>query len=225
MEVDIMQKGKTLWQMWTEHDEPKHIEFYNPMKARIGSIVTIDDVDLSKLDLVVDTIEEFTREIGGQEFKFTDYLLKDRKGGEVIRLRINPAGPNVAGVPHNVIVLRLDDEFGYSDDFLAVVNDQSKKLKVTDEKAKTADDYWRINDVSGSYKCEVSIINAVGEDGSADEKSVSKASIEYWDYWRETKDEAGVTFRQFVFVNMNAANGWFQIWKGEEINPQKIVVI
>lgn len=220
-----MQKGKTLWQMWTQHDDPKPLAFYNPMKAAIGSIVTINEIDLSKCDFVVETIEEFTRTLDKQTFKFTDYVLKNRSGPENVRIRINPADPGVAGMPHNVIVLKLDDEFGYSDDFLAVVNDDSKKFNVTDDKTNTTDEYWRINDVSGSYKCDVLVIKGLTADGTADEKSVSRTTVEYWDYWRETKDEASLPFKQFVFVNMNSTTGWFQIWKGEEINPQRIVVI
>lgn len=219
-----MQKGKTLWQMWTEPKEPPHLDFYNPMKAQIGSIVTINDIDLSKCDFAVESIEEFTREIEGQVFKFTDYVLKDRAGGKPVRLRVNPADAAVAGVPHDVLVLKLDDEFAYSDDFLGVVNDESKKFNATDDDGKT-EEYWRINDVSGSYKCKVAIAKAVNADGSVDEKSVSRTTAEYWDYWRETKDEAGSTFRQFVFVHMSSVNGWFQIFKGEEITPQRIVVI
>jgi hypothetical protein len=223
-----MQKGKTLWQMWTE-PKPKPLDFYNPINAKIGSIIIIDDIidgiDLHKCDFALESIEEFTRTIEGQTFKFTDYLIRDRGSPEVVRVRVNPADPNVSVVPHNVLILRLDDEFAFSDDFLAVVNDTTKKFIVTDDKSGASEEYWRINDVSAPYKCSVVAIKTTNADGSVDEKSATRSNCEYWDYWRQTKDEAGQDFNQFVFVHQNSENGWFQIFKGREIDPQMITVL
>ena len=54
---------------------------------------------------------------------------------------------------------------------------------------------------------------------------VEKRHCEYWDYWRDVKDEAGQSRCEFLFVEMDAENGWFQIWKGNEIDPKRVVVI
>ena len=36
---------------------------------------------------------------------------------------------------------------------------------------------------------------------------------EYWDYWRETLP---ASVKEFVFIELNADTGWFQIWRGRE---------
>jgi len=218
-----MQKGKTLWQMWTERW--RRFEFYNPMNARLGSIIAIDDIGLGKCDFAVEGIEEFTRQIEGQTFKFTDYLVRNRGESEVMRIRINPADPTSTGVPHNILFLRPEDEFGFSEDFLGVLKDPSRKFTITDEKTGKSDDFWRINDVSEAYQCSIVIIKSINADGSLDESDVARGQGEYWDFWREAKDEVGLAFREFVFVHMNAENGWFQIFRGRETDPKRITVI
>ena len=55
-------------------------------------------------------------------------------------------------------------------------------------------------------------------------KSVKKKDVEYWDYWREIKDEAGQPFNEFCFVEMNKEDGWFTIWQGKEIDAQNVTV-
>jgi hypothetical protein len=218
-----MQKGKTLWQMWTQRW--RRFEFYNPMQAKVGSIVSIDDVELAGGDFAVVGIEEFTRRIEGQEFKFTDYLVRDRGKTEVMRIRINPTDPSATGVPHNVLVLRMEDEFAYSDDFLGVLKDTTRKFVITDDKTGATEEFWRINDVGEAYKCTVAVMKSANADGSVDEDDVVRSGIEYWDYWRETNDKVGLAFKQYVFVQMNSENGWFQIFRGREIDPKNITVV
>jgi hypothetical protein len=50
---------------------------------------------------------------------------------------------------------------------------------------------------------------------------VTDAEIEYWDYSRLI-DIEGVETEEFIFVEMNKADGWFQIWRGVEVAAGKI---
>jgi hypothetical protein len=79
--------------------------------------------------------------------------------------------------------------------------------------------------VTDSYKAEVSVLRDVNSDGRVDRDEVEKVRLEYWDYWRETKDEAGLPLRQYLFVEMDRDTGWFQLWRGQEIDPQRVLVI
>lgn len=53
---------------------------------------------------------------------------------------------------------------------------------------------------------------------------VTDAAIEYWDYSRLT-DIEGVETEEFIFVEMNKADGWFEIWRGIEVAAGKIAVV
>ena len=53
---------------------------------------------------------------------------------------------------------------------------------------------------------------------------LKEAVIEFWDFSRLI-DVEGVETEEFVFVEMNKADGWFQIWRGIEVAPGKIAVL
>jgi hypothetical protein len=52
---------------------------------------------------------------------------------------------------------------------------------------------------------------------------VDKSELEYWDYNRETELD-GVKTVQYLYVEMNKKNGWFQIKRGEELDPSRVMV-
>jgi hypothetical protein len=222
-----MAKGRTLWEMWTGKKQPPVEErYFNPMKAKIGSALTINDIDLKQYDFTVQEMREYKRTIAGKDYLFTDYVLHAQplKGDAVVvRLRVNPTGQTDGGPTHNVLVLRLYDEMGYDKGFHGVVTDTTKKIEVTDN--NVAQTYDRINGVQNPYKATVSVVRDVNQDGKVEEDEVETLQLEYWDYCRETKDEAGNETVQFLFVEMDATSGWFQLWRGEEINQTRVTII
>ena len=117
-------------------------------------------------------------------------------------------------------MLKLYDEFAYDEGFFKVVTDTTKKFEINQED-KCTETYYRINDVQDSYKPIVTIV----KDNDQNMGSVDKLNLEYWDYWREDIDEGGTKYNQFLFVEMDRNNGWFQIWRGQEINLQDITIL
>jgi hypothetical protein len=225
-----MTRGTTLWQMLVDTIRgPAELRFYNPLKARIGTSLTINELDLKEHNFFVKEIREYRRTIGSQEFLFTDYVLLSRplEGEDVwLRLRLIPiehAPDTGAGLTHHVLVLRKYDEMAYSDDFYKVVTDTTKKFEVS-ESGKITEEYWRVNDVQDSYKAEVSILKDTDQNKRVDRDEIDKAKIEYWDYWREVKNEGGVPVREYIFVEMDRDSGWFQLWHGRETDTQQIYV-
>jgi hypothetical protein len=221
-----MAKGRTLWEYWTGKKKPVTEErYFNPLKAKIGSAVTLNDIDLKQYDFFVKEMRQYERTIDGKQFLFTDYVLSAQplKGDAVlVRLRVNPTGQTDGGPTHNLLVLRLFDEMAYDKGFHDVVSDTTKKIEVTDNNVTQT--YLRINDVQGPYKATVSVVRA-GQDGKVAEDALETAQLEYWDYWREMPDEAGNPMVEFLFVEMDTNSGWFQLWRGEEINAQRVVII
>src|SRR5262245_8351034 len=191
-----MAKGRTLWEMLKEKFQgPVELRYCNPLRARVGGSVSIDDIDFHDLAFFIKEIREYKRRIEGSEFVFTDYVLLARplKGNDVwVRLRLNPAedADKAAGLSHNALVLRLDDELAYDKAFHDVVNDTTKKFEVRQDGNLVAE-YWRINDVTGPHKATVTVVKDTNDDGRVDPDEVGTAKVEYWDYWRDTPDEAG----------------------------------
>jgi hypothetical protein len=223
-----MAKGRTLWEMLLDKIKgPVEFQYYNPLHARIGSAVTLDDIEWRDFNFFVLSIHEYKRTIGPQEFRFVDYALLARPLGcakILVRLRLMPVeDPDQAGVGHDILLLRLDDDRPYDEGLHKVVNDGTKKFQVLEDDTVQAE-YERINDLNTPYRADVTIVRDVNLDKHVTRDEIEKRRVEYWDYGREIKDEAGQPRREFLFVEMDGENGWFQIWKGMEIDPKRVMI-
>ena len=219
-------KGKTLWEMLTERlhgsGNGAGIAFANPLDLRVGSPVAVayaNGPESADYNFTVQEIREYTRRIQGQDFRFTDYVLrginaKSPDADNVLMTRVRVV-PNQAGA-NDALLLRIYDEFEFAEDFLAVVKDTTGLFKVTDDKSGAETTFSRINDVRDSYQAAVLVVSETSPDGKGVPGKVSPAKVEYWDYWRDADIGAGKTAKEFVFVEMNSNSGWFQIWRGRE---------
>ena len=219
-------KGKTLWEMLLERlhggGNGAGIAFTNPLDLRVGSAVAVayaNGPEFAGYDFGVLEIREYNRRIQGQEFRFTDYVLRgvntkspDADDVMTVRLRVVP---DQSGT-HDALLLRLYDEFEFAEDFLAVVKDTTGPFKVTDDKSGAETTFSRINDLRESYQAAVLVVSETTPDGKGAPGKVAPAKVEYWDYWRDADIGAGKTAKEFVFVEMNSDTGWFQIWRGRE---------
>src|SRR6266699_2893976 len=106
--METEKKGKTLWEMLVERvhggGNGAGIVFYNPLDLRVGSAVSIphaNGAEFADCDFAVQEIREYNRRIGGQDFRFTDYILRgvntksfDSDTAMTVRIR---TVPNQAG--------------------------------------------------------------------------------------------------------------------------------
>ena len=219
-------EGKTLWEMLCERlKAPANgagIAFYNPMALQVSSAVPVpyaNGAEFAAYDFTVQEIREYNRRIGGQEFRFTDYVLrgiskKSIQADDNLTLRLRTV-PNQAGT-WDSLLLRLEDEFGFAEDFLAVVKDDTGIFEVNDDQTGTKETFTRINQLRGSYETAVMVVSATTPDGKAATGKSSAAKIEYWDYSRPVDLGGGKSALEFLFVEMNSDTGWFQIWRGRE---------
>ncbi len=164
-------------------------------------------------------LREYTRRIGGQEFRFTDYVLRgvntksfDADKTMIARLRVVP---NQAGA-HDSLLLRIYDEFGFAEDFLGVLKDTTGLFKVTDDKTGAEETFSRINNLRESYEAVVLVVSETTPDGKAAPGKSTPMKLEYWDYWRDADIGGGKTAKEFLFAEMNSDTGWFQLWRGKE---------
>lgn len=226
-----MGNGKTLWEMLVEaFSGPTEFKFYNPLRARIGNAVSISDVELRDFNFFLREIREYKRRIGRKNFFFADYVILARPLNAdelLLRLRLTPVEERHAAdseLSHDVLLLRLDDEFKYDKEFHSILTDESQKFEVREHDEVVAE-YWRINDVTSPYQAKVSVIQDTNKNRRAEMNEVEKLELEYWDYWRESKAEGDVAQTEFLFVEMDSESGWFQIWKGLSIDPKRVMVM
>jgi len=221
-------RGRTLWEMLLDRFQgPLELRSYNPLKARIGSSLMFNILDMKEYNFFVKEIREYQRTLGGRQFSFVDYVLMAKPLGadEVwVRLRLVPIeGAQAPDLTHHALVLRLYDEFAHDEAFYKVVTDTTRKFEVRED-GRVTEEYGRINDVTDPYEAQVTLIKDLNNDGTIERDEVQTTRVQYWDYWREVKDEAGQPVHQYLFVEMDAETGWFQIWRGAEIDAQKVVV-
>jgi hypothetical protein len=223
---DAKKKGKTIWEMLVERlnrgTNGSGIAFDNPLDLRVGSAVNVpwsNGPEFPDYDFAVQEIREYTRHISGQDFRFTDYIIrgvnkKTFDAGDVKNCKLRVV-PNNAGA-HDSLLLQLYDEFEFAEDFLGVVKDDTGIFEMTDDKAGTKDTFSRINNLRSSYEAAVLVVSETTADGKAASAKASPIKVEYWDYWRDADLGQGKSAKEFVFVEMNSDSGWFQIWRGRE---------
>jgi hypothetical protein len=224
--MDAENKGKTLWEMLCERvrggGNGTGVAFANPLDLRVGSAMPVaysNGPQFANYNFTVQEIREYTRRIGGQVYPFTDYVLrgvntKSLDADDTLAARVR-AVPNQVGA-HDSLLLRVYDEFEFSEDFLAVVKDTTGIFKITEDKTGEEQAYSRINDLREPYEAAVLVVAETTAQGKGTPGKVSPAKLEYWDYWRDADIGGGKTAKEFVFVEMNSDTGWFQIWRGRE---------
>jgi hypothetical protein len=224
--MESPKQGKTLWEMLLDRihsgGNGAGLPFYNPLQLGIDSALAIpyaNGPEFADYEFAVQEIREYNRRIGSQEFRFTDYVLKgvntksfEAEKSLTARVRVVP---NQAG-SHDSLLLRLYDEFAFTEDFLNVVKDTTGIFDVTDDKSGAKEIFSRINDLRESYEAAVLAVSQTTPDGKAAAGKTSPLKIEYWDYWRDADLGGGNTAKEFLFVELNADTGWFQIWRGRE---------
>ncbi len=219
------EKGKTLWEMLMERVHGSNgsgVPFYNPLGTGVGNAFAVpysNGADFANYDFSIQEIREYNRRIGGQEFRFTDYVLrgvstKSFSAEDTLVARVR-AVPNPAGA-HDDLLLCLEDEFAFAEDFLNVVKDDTGLFEVRDDESGAVETFHRLNNLRGSYQAAVLQVSATTPDGKATSGKTTLVKVEYWDYWRDVELTGGKTAKEFLFVEMNSDNGWFQIWRGRE---------
>ena len=213
-------------------DAPEAL-IYNPIGARIGSSITIDSIDCFGKHFFVTEIRDCATNIASHEFRMADYVLVARPldGKDItIRLRVAVDTTSTYGVPYKTMVLEQHDSLAYDEGLHNVLKetDNTGKFQI-DHEGADSDVFLRCGGVKGSYKAKIVIVGQEVAEVKAGyplvmKDSTTEAGFEYWDFSRIVKQD-GVDVDQYLFVEMNTDNGWFKLWKGCEIDPQKIDAI
>ncbi len=206
-----------------ESSIPK-LDFYNPLTAKVGGVVKIDTIEYRDHRFIIKDILENTIRVGGKVHKNTDYILESRpinKEDVTLCLRVVPNNDSNSRITHRALGLSVYDSLAY-DEGLHNVLKEDTQFNIDDDKSDnnpdndTHEEFWRVNDVKTSYTRSV---KSLGKEGKPEELD----SVEFWDYSRMTEIDS-VQVEEFVYAEMNKRTGWFTIWRGAEIIPERIEV-
>lgn len=211
--------GKTLFEKFCDwFKSPVIKKVFNPLNLKVGSMISIDELDYRDLSLEVVNITESKNSL--LNFTYTDYFIKSKLSDEPVSFKLRVV-PNEE--TFNILLLKLSHEHGYNEDLFNLLNDYKDKeniLELNFEDKK--DTFWRVRDVKTSYNIE----NAVIDKNNLNLKNleeIPKISVEYWDFWREDLDEISKPYNEFLFVEMQKDNGWFSFWRGFELDTQNVI--
>jgi len=225
--------GKTLWEMLRSSVTPTmESTIDNPLKVRCGGSMTINTLDTDGMVFTVQSMAEYRRPAASlglkRDLTFTDYDLLARPLGKEdvrVRLRLMPTERGqIAGMTHQVILLKKYHESGYDEGLHGAVTAGTKLFECFDNGVLTAT-YYRINDLNDPFLANVSSLRDEDGNGKVEEDEVTRTQVEYWDYWREIHDEAGQPVTDFCFVEMDKDTGYFTLWTGTEVDPSRVSVL
>ena len=239
-----MTKGRTAWQILTGTNKQLSIadSIINPLEVRVGSHVTINR-SLSDVELTSDELWQITeiwawdRNINGQKYPLTDYIIESDDKRLVIRvvpshdkkhhiLIMNQYYPDTPGP------LSWNDESQF---ILDAINDNSGEF-YRNRGEENEEKYWRIGGIVPII-CDVKILRDQNKDKIVSDNEVQNEPFTLWDFHRVTiKDEVEVT--QYLYLQLSGhyqtlKNGDSRIvdgdksilmLRGEEIEPAHVTI-
>jgi hypothetical protein len=209
--------ARTLFQtMKARLSTANELKVYNPLKIRLGVAVRIDAIDLRDRYFNVVSMRDCDRAINGRSYRFADYDLLH--GTERRRLRLFP--------PESVMLLSLYFECGHQeaqDGGLAqTLADATGEFEIDWNGKRT---YFRIGDLKTPHLVNATLLEDLDANGIVEDDELRQQQFEYWDFHTELSDEAGQKYVEYLFVERNTEDGFFQIWRGSEVDPAAVTVL
>jgi hypothetical protein len=167
---------------------------YNPLKLERGQGVRIDTLDTDGLDFNVTNVREVRRKLDGESYPIVDYDLLARPIGKPEvrkRLRLVPVEDADKGHDYDAILLNFVDKFPYDKgyhDGLAFDQNQGEAQEGDDK-------FWRVNDVHDSWTATTFTV-------LPGHSTPKQGRLEYWDFWRKTKDADERDVTEFYDVDL-----------------------
>jgi hypothetical protein len=152
----------------------------------------------------------------GENYPIIDYDIVARPLDKDVvknRLRLVPKSNPDGSHTHDVILLNYVDQFAYDEEYhkgLAYENNQGEALEGEDK-------FWRVEDVKSSWEATTHTV-------SGDAARPKKGELEYWDFWRDTKDADQQDAREFYYVELQD-KALFEVWRGFLLDQSRIVAI
>lgn len=232
-------KGRTLWDILTGRNKrdltPLELQYHNPLVARIGTIISIDgDLTLSGVNFTVEKIAVYETKIQSRKFVHTDYFLKANVDGSDMplryRLRLTPDEDETNKLGSRIQLFSLFDEMEWNEDFYNnVLGNAEGFFDINRDRdgneLNPAHSYKRVGSILDPYHARVTILADTDGNGVVEESELERLDKTYWDYYRYTTEDDGVSFEESLFIEMGDKNHFFTLIIGREISAFQITVI
>jgi hypothetical protein len=204
-------------------EDPVHA--IGKMTKGMQAKITIDH-PLYGGDYVVSQVRS-VEQIHEDVYPFTDYMLTQVFSANRLVLRIFPKDLGGGEMEFDYVICRLHDELGadHKDfrDLMAALleredDNTGKFVEFDDESKDITATYWRAKGVHAPHGCKSVSFRPHGKGLAA----ARRHRLKLWDFSRETTTEGGNKVNEFVFVEQDAKTSYVEIYKGIEINPERI---
>lgn len=217
--------GMTLWQKWTQSkpvEKPLELQCFNPLGVKVGDLVTLDVLDYRSAGFKVEEIRENDRGLG-EKAKFADYVLIPfkRDSGRSIRLRCYQTPDRT--MSYQAVILEWYDGLPFDQGLADHCNAETGFFEVFQD-GVLQESFSRVGGLRGASVIHVRSYKDDDGSGEVDLDEVETFDMDCWDYVRDAKDEAGQPYERYLIVEMDKRNGWFEIWTGHTVDPERVML-
>jgi len=215
--------GYTLWEKWTGRATPSLVprpenSIANPLKLHCGDFITAQMLEGNDRPFTVTEVREYVRHIGGEDYRFADYVL--RQGDGVRILRANPKDGHTAAGLQDCDLLWL--KIFYEMEFDRNVRDSvaQKQFEVDNDDDGTPDvTYDALNAGEDGYLAQIQIAR-MGE------RTLTRRTLRYWDFYRKGDPKKNEIADEdiFFFVEIDESDGYTVMLEGSKISGNDIEV-
>jgi hypothetical protein len=238
--MEVVNRKQTFLQMLTCQAPEKEVTYYNPLKLGKSAVITLQYPEYEKKDFHLDRVYECTRHLNDRTYTHAAYDLRADDHSLMRLLAIPIKGATVADAyAYALLLLKLDNKMDWNDDMRGVLQDacENKKWIVDDDgkdddgnqvKAPFHDEYRRCNDLSVPYEADVADIEDDDGDGVFSAEEVRVRPMTYYDFSREVEDAPGAVSTEYFIIEKDGKSnedGFLTMWKGDSIDPSRVVVL
>lgn len=168
----------------------------NLLELKKGQMWWCQDAHYNDWLFTIGNVQKRTRHILNQKYPFVEY----ESAAIGIERKMNLL---VVGDARQVAILSLYDEFGYAKEFEEVVRDNTG--------------IFRIEDNGEAVEFHSTLTPHESHEAHNDpENEEILPSLEVWFYGRDP---------EMLIVEMNKNTGWFEIWRGREVDASLVDVL
>lgn len=198
------------------------MEIFNPVKCKASSRIALDVLDRRERLYPLVALDEYVYRVDGKAFNFTDYVLAAEKETLV---RVFPkTDPATRIESHDSVLFEQVHSQAHDDGLIETLNHESGEFEWWQGDVMEAK-YWRVDDARGGYEAQVTRHQDKDGDGKVQPDEREFRTSMFWDFSRETEDEAGQKTLEYLFVHQDQENGWITMWRGTPIANHAVSVI